>query len=87
MATNHLIRRIARRLAEILRETADRRAQEWRLEVTEAGWVALPELAAPCSCCYRRALTPISWLTSDGEAAVRFCSDCDRLGAPMVRGG
>jgi hypothetical protein len=34
-----------------------------------------------------RALTPISLSTSDGEAAVRFCSDCDRLGAPMVRGG
>ena len=82
MATNRFIRR----LAAILRETADRRAQEWRNEVCEAGWVALPELAAPCSCCHRRALTPISLLTSDGEAAVRFCSYCDRLGAPMVRG-
>jgi hypothetical protein len=72
MATNPFIRR----LAAILRETADRRAQEWRHEVSEAGWVALPELAAPCSCCHRRALTPISLLTSDGEAAI--------LSAPTV---
>jgi hypothetical protein len=83
MATNRFIRR----LAAILRETADLRAQYWRYEVSDTGWSALPELAAPCSCCHRRALKPIAPSTSEGGAAVRFCSDCDRLGAPMVTSG
>jgi hypothetical protein len=43
MATN----RFLRQRTEFLRETAERRAQEWRNEVGEAGWVPLPELAAP----------------------------------------
>ena len=83
MATN----RFTRQLAAILRETADTGAQSWRNQVSEAGWVPRPELAAPCSCCHRRALERLAPSASDGGAAVRFCSDCDRLGAPMVRGG
>jgi hypothetical protein len=43
MATN----RFLRRLAAILRETADLRALSWRDEVSAAGWVPAPELAAP----------------------------------------
>ena len=83
MATN----RFFRRLAQVLRETADLRAQSWGYEVSEAGWVPRPELAAPCSCCHRRALERIAPSASDGGAAVRFCSDCDRLGAPMLTSG
>ena len=52
MATN----RFTRQLAAILRETADTGAQSWRNQVREAGRVPRPELAAPCSCCHRRAL-------------------------------
>jgi len=83
MATN----RFTRQLAAILRETADMGAQSWRDQVSEAGWVPRPELAAPCSCCHRRALERIASSAADGGAAVRFCSDCDRLGAPMVTSG
>ena len=83
MATN----RFTRQLATILRETADLGAQSWREEDVEAGWVPRPELAAPCSCCHRRALERIVPSGSDGGAAVRFCSDCDRLGTPMVTSG
>jgi hypothetical protein len=83
MATN----RFTRQLAAILRETADTGAQSWRNQVTEAGWVPRPELAAPCSCCHRRALERIAPSASDGGAAIRFCPDCDRLGAPMVTSG
>jgi hypothetical protein len=84
MATN----RFTRQLAAILRETADIGAQSWRNQVSEAGWVPRPELAAPCSCCHRRALERIAPSSAaDGGAAVRFCSDCDRLGAPMVTSG
>lgn len=43
MATN----RFTRQLAAILRETADMGAQSWRNQVSEAGWVPRPELAAP----------------------------------------
>jgi hypothetical protein len=62
MATN----RFLRRLAAILRETADLRAQSWRDQVSAAGWVAAPELAAPCSCCHRRALKPVAPLRTGG---------------------
>jgi hypothetical protein len=51
--------RFLRRLTEFLRETAERRAREWRNEVGEAGWASLPELAAPCSWCQRRSLKRI----------------------------
>jgi hypothetical protein len=83
MATN----RFLRQLTEFLRETAERCAQEWRNEVAEAGWVALPELAAPCSCCHRRSLKRITPAAPHGGSPIRFCSDCDRLGAPMVTSG
>ena len=66
MATN----RFTRQLATILRETADLGAQSWRKEVVEAGWVPRPELAAPCSCCHRRALERIVPSGSDGGTAV-----------------
>ena len=78
------INRLLRSLAAILRETADLRAQYWRYEVSSAGWAPLPELVAPCSCCHRRSLRPVTHRTSAGGPAVRFCQDCDRLGAPMV---
>jgi hypothetical protein len=81
------INRFLRRLAEILRETADPCAQSWRDEVSAAGWVAAPDLAAPCSCCHRRALKPVAPSATNGRRAVQFCPDCDRLGAPMRTGG
>ena len=80
MATN----RFLRQLTEFFRETAERRAQEWRNEVAEAGWVPLPELAAPCSCCQRRSLRRITPAAPLGGLPIRFCSDCDRLDAPTV---
>ena len=83
MATN----RFLRQLTEFLRETAEQRAREWRNEVGEAGWVPLPELAAPCSCCHRRSLKRITPATPLGGSPIRFCSDCDRLDAPMVTSG
>jgi hypothetical protein len=73
-----------RRAAAILRETADLRAHYWRDEVGAAGWAPLPELAAPCSCCQRRALRPVADRAASAGPAVRYCPDCDRLGAPMV---
>jgi hypothetical protein len=76
MATN----RFFRRLAQVLRETADLRAQSWRYEVSEAGWVPSPELAVPCSCCHRRVLRPLGPSASQQGVAFRFCPDCDRLG-------
>jgi hypothetical protein len=76
MATN----RFFRRLAQVLRETADLRAQSWRYEVSEAGWVPSRELAAPCSCCHRRVLRPLDPSASQQGVAFRFCPDCDRLG-------
>jgi hypothetical protein len=79
--------RFTRQLAVILRETADTGAQSWRNQVSEAGWVPRPELAAPCSCCHRRALERIAPSAADGGAPVRFCPDCDRLGAPMLTSG
>ena len=81
------INRFLRWLAAFLRETADLGAQSWRDEVSAAGWVAGPELAAPCSCCHRRALKPVTPLATNGRAAVHFCPDCDRLGAPMLTSG
>ena len=79
------INRLLRSLAAILRETADLRAHYWRHEVSSTGWAPLPELVAPCSCCHRRTLRP-THRTSAGAPAVRFCQDCDRLGARMVMG-
>jgi hypothetical protein len=76
MATN----RIFRRLGQVLRETVDLRAQSWRSEVSEAGWVPSLELAGPCSCCHRRVLRPVAPSASHQGAAFRFCPDCDRLG-------
>jgi hypothetical protein len=81
------IERFLRNLTELLRDIAERRAQEWRHEVGEAGWVPLPELAAPCSCCHRRSLKRITPAGPPGGSPIRFCSDCDRLGAPMVTSG
>jgi hypothetical protein len=69
MATN----RFLCRLAAILRKTADLRAQSWRDEVSAAGWVVAPDLAAPCSCCHRRALKPVAPSATNGRAAVHFC--------------
>jgi hypothetical protein len=80
MSTNRLIRGVA----AILRETADLRAHYWRYEVSGTGWAPLPELAALCSCCNRRTLQPVAPWASQVGLAVRFCRDCDRLGAPMV---
>lgn len=82
MATN----RFLRQRTEFLRETAERRAQEWRNEVGEAGW-------APC-----RSSPPLLVLAASKpevhhsrgaprRVAIRFCSDCDRLDAPMVTSG
>jgi hypothetical protein len=79
--------RFLRRLTEFLRETAERRAREWRNEVGEAGWASLPELAAPCSWCQRRSLKRIPPAAPLGGSPIRFCSDCDRLDAPMVTSG
>jgi hypothetical protein len=73
-----------RSIAEILRETADLRAQAWRHELAGAVWAPLPELVAPCSCCHRRALQPVTGGAAQAGPPVRFCRDCDRLGAPMV---
>jgi hypothetical protein len=81
------IDRFLRRLTEFLRETAERRALEWRNEVAEAGWVPLPELAGPCSCCHRRSLKRITPPAPLVGSPIRFCSDCDRLDAPMVTSG
>jgi hypothetical protein len=85
MATN----RFLRRLAEILRETADLRAQSWRDEVSAAGWVAEPEFAAPCSCCHRRALKPVAASATNGRppASAPTVTVCDRLGAPRRTSG
>jgi hypothetical protein len=80
MSTNRFIRGVA----AILRQTADLRAHYWRYEVSGAGWAPLPQLAVPCSCCNRRTLQPVAPWASQVEAAVRFCPDCDRLGALMV---
>ena len=79
--------RFLRRLTEFLRETAERRAREWRNEVGEAGWASLPELAAPFSWCQRRSLKRIPPAAPLGGSPIRFCSDCDRLDAPMVTSG
>jgi hypothetical protein len=80
VSTNRFIRRVA----QVLRETADLRAHYWRYEVSGAGWAPLPQPPARCSCCNRRAFQPAGQPEPAGTAPVRYCPACDRLGRPMV---
>lgn len=70
-----------RRLATILRETADLRAHYWRYEVSGTGWTPLPHPPVVCSCCSNFRVLKQG---PAGARQVRWCPECDRLVQPMV---
>jgi hypothetical protein len=69
--------RFLRQLAEFLRETAERRALEWRNEIGEAGWVPCP--SSPPRWYVRLRAVP----SSTADRREKIMPDVEVLGSTM----